>query len=205
MRTKTVFFEQKLMVSFKNVTPPEFQKKHAEFAIKTKNDYIESTKTTPHVTTIVDGITGKNEFDVKPYGIIRYELSYQQFIAKELLDMAKMLSPVDSGKYRDSWFVIMDGKRINDFNLITNPRQIVITNDQPYHRKLEMTVNGIATKVRRVAGTVERLRQAFRAKHGDLAKLNILFIEIPEKKYIIKTGRHAGQVMTYPALSMEFY
>jgi hypothetical protein len=205
MRTKTVFFEQRLVASFKNVTPPQFQKLHAELAIKTKNEYLNETKLYPQVETFVDGSLGKSEYQVKPYGLIRYEFSYQQFIAKELLDMAKKLSQVVTGRYRDSWFAIIDGKRVNNFDLVKTPRQIVITNDQPYHRKLELTVNGVKTKVRRVAGIVERLRQDFLSKYGDLARVNILFIEIPDKKYIIKTGRRAGQIMTYPALSLEFY
>lgn len=206
--------------------PPEIQKHHAAFAREKLAEHMAGVKgTPPAVTKMVDGRRGASEDSVKPYGVIRYEFSYFREIAAVALDMARDMSPVDSGDYKEAWFCLADGERCEPDAIPETARRILITNDLPYHRKIHV---GAMKNLSVPPLIVERLRAAMRRRYGNLVECQVQFILL-EGGYILKGHRPVrkaaasrrssayragmthlkprkdtakGQRLTYPALEM---
>src|SRR3546814_12451062 len=95
------------------VTPPELQRLQARVARETLAEHLATLPRRPPVKTIVDGRAGASEDSVKAYGRIRYEFGFLQEIAPLALEHARKVSPLDSGRYRDSWLVLADGAPVD--------------------------------------------------------------------------------------------
>ncbi|HYF88977.1 hypothetical protein [Azospirillum sp.] len=232
MARSTAAFERVINVAVARLKPPEAQKRHAEIARKGLVEHLAQSKTPPQVVTFVDGRKGASEDSVKFGGVIRYEFHRLAEVAAFALRRAQELSPVDSGAYKDAWFVMAGGKQVPAEG-VPNTGEIVVTNDKPYHRKLEMTVNANHWRTgkamaRLPAGIVERLRQeVFRQFPGVYASVDFITLQ---GGYVLKgrsqlrlakqnrqssayrAGRKhlatrkdtaAGQQMTYPALILR--
>lgn len=221
-------FEQTIRILKQASSPEQFVKLHARYAKKVLAAHIAKIPDKPEVDTYVDGRKGAAEESVKFGGVIRYEFLRLGNVAHMALDLARQLSPVKEGTYRDSWFLMVDGKHVE--RVPPGAREIILTNNQPYHRKLEMTVNsdGIMGKgtFSRPAGVCEKVRQRLFRQFGENSfDAQITFIDL-ENAYILKGGgkqrlylkdipkrgiragmprpmkkdRAAGARMTYPAL-----
>lgn len=219
-------FEATVSLLRRDLSPDAFRKWHAQTARKELARVLSEEKDKPTVTRLVDGRVGVPEEAVKYGGIIRYEFARSSRIARDALELARQLSPVKSGAYKNSWFLMVDGKEVK-----TPPKDaktITLTNDQPYHRKLEMTVNSAGgrtkTSFRRDPGIVRNVELQLIRKYGDTFAADIKFIELaggyvlkgtrPKSRmvrdgktgemirrvYSIKKDRRAGSRMTYPAL-----
>lgn len=186
------------------VGAPKFQQLHARVAKRALAQHLAQAADKPEVVRYVDGRQGDPEESVKLYGVIRYEFIRLAAIARAGLDLARQLSPMESGKYRESWFLMVDGVQVD--RVPPGAREIVLTNDQPYHRKLEMTVNSEGqaasahaaaeqsmgayvakryAKFNRPPGIVEKVRQQLGRKFGDSFDAQITFIEL-EGGYVLK-------------------
>lgn len=214
MARSTAAFERVIELAIKNAQPPEIQKRHAEIARKGLADHLRTIKGgKPTVTTFVDGRKDASEDSVKAYGVIRYEFTRLAEIAAFALKRAQELSPVESGAYKAAWFVMAGGRAV-DPGAIPNGVELVVTNDQPYHRKLELTVNADhwrsdgKARARLPAGIVERLRQEVYREFGKTVDASVSFITL-QGGYVLKgRGKRrkdtaAGQQMTYPALILK--
>lgn len=228
MARSTAAFERVINLAVARVKPPEFQKLHARIARRALADHLAKLDHKPNVVRFVDGRRGLPEEQVQPYGVIRYEFQRLAEIALFALNRARALSPARSGRYRESWFIMAGGAEVAPA-AIPEGVPLILTNDQPYHRKLEMTVNrGVLQRrsVRLPPGIVERVRQDIFREFGEVVDAQISFIEL-RGGYILKgrarrrraaqdrrssafrAGREflaarsdtsAGRPMTYPAL-----
>lgn len=202
-RTKTAqLFEKNIRFALQDVFPPEFQKRHAEFARQVKQAYLKQHSVPPAVETFVDGRNGADENSVKPYGLIRYEFFHLAGMGQMMLETARAESPTASGKYRDSWFLMVDGKRTNE--IPADAKEIVLTNDQPYHRKLEVTTNVKKLKLNRPPGIVQIVEQKLLREFGDNISVAVAFIDLPDAYILItdrpRRDRRKGMRITYPAV-----
>lgn len=188
--------EKVLRLDLSQVLPPQVQKVHADFARKKLQEHLSGLKgTPPAVTTIVDGRRGASEDSVKPYGLIRYEFSWLAEVAQAALDKALEFSPVDSGEYRNSWFMMAGQVEIDPTAIPDGISEITITNSTPYHRKIQVG----AMKMSVPPGIVERVRQWVLGRHGNLVDAQIYFIQLSGKAkgsrfeipYILKGRRPA--------------
>jgi hypothetical protein len=184
-------FEQTVRILRDQVGAPGFQRLHARIARQELARVLGGFGADrPTVTRFVDGREGAPEDSVKLYGVIRYEFARTARIATEALQMARDLSPAKSGLYKRSWFLMVDGREVRGKVPLT-AREVTLTNDVPYHRKLEMTVGreavikkGIKT-FRRMPGIVERVRQQLVRKYGDTFLAEIRFIDLADA-YVLK-------------------
>lgn len=173
------------------VRPPDVQKLHAAFAREKLAEHLAGvTGGKPAVTTVVDGRRGASEDSVKPYGIIRYEFSYFREIAAWALTQARDISPVDSGEYRDSWFVLADGLRCEPDAIPDGAKRIAIINDRPYHRKIHVgAMKGLSVPPL----IVERLRAAVGRRFGNLVYGEIKFLML-NGGYVLKGRQRSSSV-----------
>lgn len=230
-RSSTAAFERVINVAVAKMKPPEAQKRHAEIARKGLADHLAKAKGKPQVVTFVDGRRDASEDSVKFGGVIRYEFHQMAEVAAFALKRAQELSPVLSGAYKDAWFAMAGGKQVSADG-VPNTGEIVITNDKPYHRKLEMTVNAEhwrgKARARLPAGIVERVRQEvmrqFPGVHASVSfitlqggyvlkgRANLQLAKQNRQSSAYRAGRKylasrkdtaAGQQMTYPALILR--
>lgn len=198
--------------------PARIRALHAEIARRELNralaEYPEDQK--PDVMTYVDGVLGRSISSVGFPGVIRFDIAGSSVLGKAMkdaLELARRLSPpgpgemrAGSGKsvphYRDAWFA-MAGDDLNEITTVQRGVTMVkITNLQPYHRKLEMTVNsayqGVVkhagfTLSSRTAGICQRVVETIRRKYDGSIDAEIDFVNL-RNPYILKGG---GKQMVY--------
>jgi hypothetical protein len=152
----------------------------------------------PAYTLFVDHRAGGPEETVKlDRGNITYLFARLSEAVSFALADARRRSPVESGRYRDSWFIVVNGQPwtagIKD---IPFGSQVMITNAEPYHRKID--TGGMRMRV--PPGIVEAVRQDVQKQFPGL-EANRTFISIPSGTdsrgdpvpYVLKThGRESG-------------
>jgi len=189
----------------KKLTPEIARREHIRIAREGLERVLSKTPGVPY-RIIVDGKPSTSEYSVKPFGVIKYVFIRMGEVAKLALVTARDMSPVQSGRYKRSWVLIVDGKTFNNANVLpSNPRSITLVNFQPYARKIHLR----GARLRGVPpGIVEKVRQITFGKFRSQVKIDLRFIELPagyvlRKDYIKKTGQlhtRAGKEVTYPAL-----
>lgn len=136
-------------------------------------------------------------------------------VARAMLAYTKEISPIQSGAYRDAWFLSVNGTPITDLSQpIRSGSTVILTNFAPYARRLEeqgrIGRGGRLTSYLRPELVVtERTRQWAKAKFPG-ALIERLFVVIPgggvargwQVPYILKRGPHRGDQLTYPALQL---
>jgi hypothetical protein len=234
MAALTAAFERVIALAMAGVKPPDQQKLHAATARAGLAEHLAGLRHRPAVVTIVDGRTGASEDSVKPYGVIRYEFRRLSEAAAWALARCRELSPVDSGDYKAAWFVLAAGRPVPDGQTPPELPELIVTNDLPYHRKLEVTVNsrrlhGGVKSIRVPPGIVERVRQEVRRAFPGV-DASVSFITLAggytlrgraprkaaaqnrrssafragRKTLTLAKDRRAGQPMTYPALVLRW-
>ncbi len=176
-------------------------------------------------TTIVNGRVGAAEESVTPPGPIVVKFNWWEEVALYAIEFASARSPVDSGDYRDSWFVLADGEMVAPENIPPAARMIVVTNDKPYHRKIDV---GHMRNMSVPPGIIEDTRQAVNGRYGNMVLAEVGFVELAGG-YILKGRQYSsakkfsahirhnrgravatkrkdskrGQAMTYPAVEIS--
>ncbi|MFV3129263.1 hypothetical protein [Niveispirillum sp. KHB5.9] len=196
-------FEKTISLALGSLQPPEVQKVHAVVARDVLARHLATVKDNPPaVTTIVDGRRDALEDAVKPYGLIRYEFSYPSMIreaAAFALKEVRRLSPRQSGKYRDAWFVMADGAPVSGPDAIPpTAKRVVVTNDEPYSRRLEVGKDaaGLPFVVKVPPLFTERAAVATRRRHGQRVTVSYSFVRL-------QGGKARRGELTYPAIIIE--
>lgn len=145
----------------------------------------------PGQETAVDGRIGVPLEQVKQRALTSFEY------INEIVDVALMLlrqaSPVDSGDYRTSHHVV-DGAKVS-YGARQSNRAVVISNDKPYSRRLEIGVKKDGTPF--VADVPPRIyervaKELQRRYDGATMDVSYAFVELPGG-YVIK-GRLSRRV-----------
>jgi hypothetical protein len=158
----------------------------------------------PSVETVVDGLAGAPLESVKPGGIIRFDFKYLREIARFALDWLRENSPVESGAYKNAHFVMAGGAEIDPLEIPAEAHEIVVTNDKPYARKIQVGMKSLSVP----PGIYDRARIAVARRYGNIVSVDLKFIELAGG-YVLKGGRGKGrrrrgradgEPLTYPAL-----
>ncbi len=200
-----------------NLSPQALSRVLAGVARTARDGLIASGDAPANYQTFVDGREGASEDAVRPDGVILYKFNLLGLAAALAVTTAIQKSPTDSGRYRGSWLVLVNGESwVGDLNDIPPQSTVHVTNPQPYARKIDVG----HMKMSVPHGIIEATRQVVRRRFPTLNAENI-FLTIPKSMgggYILK-GRFrkgirpnsrrslrkdvfAGQEMTYPALEI---
>lgn len=163
----------------------------------------------------VNGHLADSEDQVIAPGPIVYQFSLWNEIVTYALSELRRRSPVRSGRFRNSFIILVDGKIVPDGREIVASSEVIITNYQPYIRKAEAGLLGTA-RFAIFDGTKRALARKFgntgRSADGYLFEtkwLDIVPGVHPGIPYILKRSqgrrkdRQAGQPITYPAVIMS--
>lgn len=207
-------FETVIRVQLDRYGPEQAKQKHIAIARAGLAAFLAGQSARPDVRIEVDGHPASSEDQVQPFGVITYRFYRMREIVSFALDYARSVSPVDSGRYRDAWFPLFAGAEIALAD-VPNSGTIIVTNDQPYSRKINVGAKGFERYA--PPGVVEKVRQAVRAKYGATVDANIEFITL-DGGYVLKKGlrrihqgrryggirrdAQAGTPITYPSLAL---
>ncbi len=175
-------------------------------------EFLARQQAPPSYTLEVDGHPASSEDEVQPWGKITYRFSRMREACAFAMDEARRLSPVASGRYRDRWFFLYNNTRIG-LEAIPRSGKIILTNDEPYARKINVGARGFERYV--PPGIVEKVKQSVQRRYGAVVALNLEYITLSggyilqKGQYRIHKGRRYGTVrpdmkpqtpITYPAL-----
>ena len=206
-------FETVIRLQLDKYGPEAAKQIHIETARKGLAAFMAKQTARPDVMIEVDGRAATTEDHVKPFGVIRYRFLRMREIVAFALDEARRASAVDSGRYRASWFAMIDGREVA-LTAITPSSNVTISNDQPYARKIHVGARGFEAH----GGIVEKVRQAVQHKYGMLVETNIAFLTLQGgwvlrkglrkihegRRYgAIRNDARAGMEITYPSLELQ--
>lgn len=197
-------FEQVIRLAIAKAKPPEVQKLHAEIARKGLAEHLASRTDHPRVTRIVDGRIGASEDSVRPYGVIRYELDNLKAAAIFARDQLRELSPERTGRYKGLWFFMVNGAEVAEDKIPTDARTILVTNDEPYSRRLVAGKRADGTPFalkNPPPGFLVLARRAVVARYGNSVEVGMPFILLNQAP--AATPRARREQMTYPSLALH--
>lgn len=194
-------FVQVIELALQQFSPEEAKKRHIRIARNVLANYLASQSVKPQVTIQVDHHPASSEDQVQPYGLISYRFARSFEIAQYALDQARALSPVESGRFKASWFCMVDMIEVAPTDIPAN-KTIMITNDQPYLRKIHQGSKGFERYV--PPGIVEKVRLQVLKRYKKIVTAEVQFITL-QGGYVMKrehkrADRTKGMPMTYPTL-----
>lgn len=192
-------FEQVIELQLQRFSPEAARLRHIEIARQTLAAFLSRQGIRPAVSIETDGRPAVSELSVKPYGVITYRFGRMREIAAFALAEAERLSPLRSGAYRDAWFAMV-GKAEVALADIPAGAIVMITNDEPYHRKIHVGARGFQRYAN--PGIVEKLRQLVLKKYRPVVDAQIRFVTLAGGYRLRRParGQPAGREMQYPAL-----
>lgn len=131
---------------------------------------------------------------------ISYTIQRLPQVGKYAIITAVALSPPGpTGRYKNAWFLIADGIETDRNRIPGDVQEIVLINDEPYARKINVRgarIQGVPP------GIIERIRQLLIRRYGGFATANIEFHTLKGGYILKRNTRHhrAGEEMTYPSL-----
>jgi hypothetical protein len=211
MATRLTSFAKDVQLATAGIAPQNIAVELARFARAELARVIASGEGNPEYERYVNGNKGAIEDTVIPPGPILYVFSWWGPIIEYALQYVVERSPRKSGRYRRSWFAMADGVPVANPRLVPVGAEVIITNNQPYHRKIDVG----HMKMSVPPGVIEDGRKAVRRIFGNMITVRQTMITLPGG-YILK-GRFrrghrqfarrglrkdtmAGAAMTYPAL-----
>lgn len=159
---------------------------------------IASGQASPAYQTFVNGRAGALEEAVKLPGPIVYEFSYLTEAVIFCLAFLEARSPMKSGRYRRSMFVLANGREWDQASELPPDADVLVLSDQPYSRKIHVGATGFETS----KGLFEQARQATRMRFQNVVEAYVTFTEI-DGGYVLK-GRRPRRAAAQNRMSSAF-
>lgn len=211
---RITFESRNLVLATQELSPEKINAALAQFARQSLRTVIADGSGTDRYDRYVNGVPGADESTVKAPGPILYRFQWWADLIPFALKTLIERSPERTGRYKSSWFVMVNGVRTADYENIPGGASVTIVNDQPYSRKIDTGFMVMRVPPHVVEDSVKVVMQRF----GNLVKARRTMIRLPNpyilkgvfKKGIRKHSRtklrrdtSAGAEMTYPAMIIE--
>jgi hypothetical protein len=131
------FFDRELKLATADLEPAAIKVALAAFARESLAELISSGQASPRYDRYVNGRLGAAEETVELPGPIIYEFSLWEPVITFALDALQKASPRKSGRFAASFIVLANQKVVTDYDSIGPEDEVIITNFQPYIRKVE--------------------------------------------------------------------
>ena len=203
-----------LQLATEHIAPDQVAAALATYAKDSLREAIQTGEATTLYDIWVNGRLGASESTVVPPGPILYEFQWWKEIVEFGLAALVARSPEKSGRYKRSWFAMVNGVVISDYDSIPVEAEIILTNNQPYSRKIE--VGHMVMSV--PPGVVEDCRRTVMSRFGNMITVKATMITLPGG-YVLKgvfrkgvrpmartklrKDTMAGAQMTYPSLKLS--
>ena len=197
-------FERQIKIATAGLNNDQIRIKLARVAREAVHTAVRANEFPPTYITNVNGRIGVSEESVVPPGPIIYTARWWPEVLTYAVSFATERSPVKSGRFKNSWFVMSNGAVTTDYAAIPITAEVILTNDQPYARKIEVGAMQMSVP----PGIVQDTMSALRRKYGDLLLLRKRFVTL-ERGYVLRShsrrqrrSRKTGEPLSYPALVM---
>jgi hypothetical protein len=182
------FFERDLKLATAGLEMEAISKALAAFSKAELARVIADGTASPIYDRYVNGVHNAPEDAVRAPGPIVYEFVNWPLIITTVLAELQKRSPRRSGRFADSFIVIAGGHLVADLSTIPAAAEVIITNFQPYIRKVEGGLSGV--KRRRV---FDGTKNAMSYRYRDSFSFETRFLNIgggvhPSIPYILKGG-----------------
>ncbi|UPT99370.1 hypothetical protein J4G48_0015505 [Bradyrhizobium barranii subsp. apii] len=207
-------FAKDLQLATAGIAPENIGKELAAFARSELAKAIQEGEGSERYERYVNGRLGAQEETVVPPGPILYVFHWWREIVEFVLQTAVERSPEKSGDYKKSWFIMTPGGVVKSFDDIPINSTVVLTNNRPYARKIDVGHMRMTVP----PGIVEDVRRAVMARFGNFVIAKRTMIPLPGG-YVLKghfrrgyrpfartklrPDTMAGAQMTYPALVLS--
>jgi hypothetical protein len=204
---------RQLELATESILPENIAKELAAFAKTSLREVISSGEGSDRYERYVNGNLDAPEESVVPPGPIVYLFHWWPEVIEFALKTLSDRSPQKSGRYKKSWFAMVNNAVVTDYTSIPIGAQVMLTNDQPYSRKIEVGHMRMSVE----PGVAKDSRRTVMSRFGNTVEVKATMITLPNG-YILKgrfkrgfrrTARPklrkdtmAGAQMTYPALSL---
>jgi hypothetical protein len=181
-------FDRDLRLAIADVEPDRINTALAKFAREELERVIQRGEGSPSYRRYVNRIEGAPETAVRAPGPILYEFVWWKPVILFALAELQKRSPRKSGRFASSFIVISGGRMLTDFDDIPADAEIIVTNFQPYIRKVEAGLLGVSR--RRVFDGTKRM---INSRYGEIVIAETRFLNIatgvhPSIPYILKGG-----------------
>lgn len=205
---------RQLTLATADIAPENVAKELAAFARMSLREAISEGEASDIYDIYVNGQYGASEDTVVPPGPILYDFQWWPEIVTFALATLVERSPERSGRYKQSWFAMVDNVPVVNFERIPIWSEVVLTNNQPYSRKIEVGHMRMSVP----PGVVEDSKKIVMRRFGNMINAKATMINLPNG-YILKgvfrkgyrpgartklrKDTQAGARMTYPALTLS--
>lgn len=208
-------FEREVTLALNRQAGPEaMARRLAEFSREKLAETIATGEGSRYFQRYVNGVEGAREEAVRLPGPIVYVFNWWDEIIVDAMFYLRNRSPGSPAKgghkgrkpYRDSWFVMADGAEVNtrQYRAIGNDATVIITNDAPYHRKIDQQmIGGRSINVSVPPGIVEDCAEMLNARWGALVNAKRHYTVAFTGQYQIERGPRAGKPVHSPALILQ--
>lgn len=207
-------FAKDLQLATAGIAPENIARELAAFARTELARSIQDGEGSERYDRYVNGRDGAAEESVIAPGPIVYQFRWWREVLEFALQTLVERSPEKSGRYKKSWFVMTSGGRVKSFDDIPINADVIICNDQPYSRKIDVGHMRMSVP----PGVVEDGRKAVLSRFGNLVTAKRTMIPLPGG-YVLKGNfsrgyrqfartklrkdTAAGSQMLYPALVLS--
>ena len=192
-------FDRIQTLTMQSLTGPEAKAEFIAFAKKNLADAIFAGEASSKYTKIVNRTRGADESSTVMPNPIAYEFDYLRdaaiYALKFLSARYPETGPPEGGHYRDSHFAMQGGKFVEP-TTIKPGMEVVITNDQPYSRKIQLGSKGFQIG----RGIYSEAAQMMRRTWGQLLQVEMAYITLSGGQKIHNFDRTKKIDLRYPAL-----
>lgn len=205
---------RQLTLATEDIAPENVAKELATFAKSSLQQAISEGEASDRYDIYVNGRFGAAEESVEPPGPILYEFQWWPEIVVFALETLVKRSPEKSGRYKSSWFAMVNDVPVSNFDRIPIDATVVLTNNQPYSRKIEVGYMNMSVP----PGVVEDSRRVVMSRFGNLITAKATMITLPngyilrgvfrrgirpQSRKKLRKDTMAGARMTYPSLVLS--
>lgn len=192
--------ERQLQVVSKGLSPEAINAALASYAKAALAEAIANGEASERYVRSVNGVIDAPESGVKAPGPIIYQFSYLEEAALYALEFATQRSPEKSGAYKKAWFAMINGKEWDQVSPIPVDAEVVVTNDRPYHRKIDVGAMTMMVPPHITDDT----RQALLRNYRGSVTAKTAFVDLAGayrlRRNHARKGRMKGDPITYPAV-----
>jgi hypothetical protein len=189
-------------LTMKSLNGPEAKAQFIAFARRNLSDTIFAGEASTKFTRIVNQQRDADEQSTIMPNPIIYEFDYLRDVAlyalKYLEARYPITGPSEQGHYKDSHFA-MQGGRLVEPSMIKPGIEVVITNDQPYSRKIQLGSKGFQVG----SGIYSQAAQVTRRTWGQLVQVEMTYITLSGGQKIHNFDRTKKIDLRYPALLLN--
>ncbi|MBX3536439.1 MAG: hypothetical protein KF735_02275 [Chelatococcus sp.] len=171
---------------------------HREFVALAKREHAKVMRAEPRpasFTRFVDGAKGAPEDKVKPAGVIEYVYPRLEMVVQFAMETLFDRSPVDSGLYRKSHTLFLDGMAVANLKAWEPGAEVSIASFVPYARKIELG----SMKMRVPGHVYEVTERIVKRRFGNLASIKFTYRGIVGGA-VAQGKDHGRSGLRYPAL-----